>query len=71
MRLQKVCDLIGPPRQHGKRQLGLAVAVGIDDPERRTVLALADRMPNSASNESSAQSNGTASGQRKSATASS
>src|ERR1700733_5420537 len=40
LRPQKIRYLVGAWRQRGKRQPGLAVAAGIDDPERRTIPAL-------------------------------
>jgi len=39
LRAQKICDLIGALRQRRKGQPGLAAITGIDDPERRAVLA--------------------------------
>jgi hypothetical protein len=39
LRAQEVCDLIGTARQRPERQLCFAIAAGIDDPQRRPVLA--------------------------------
>ena len=70
LRAQEVCDLVGTARQRGERELCLAVAAGIDDPQRGAVLAFGLRA-SSASNQSSAQLNGTGSGQRNPFTAAS
>ena len=70
LRAQEVGDLVGAPRQRGEGELCLAVAAGVDDPQRRAVLAVGIRA-SSASNQSSAQLNGTGSGQRNPFTAAS
>ena len=40
LRTQEVGDLVGTPRQRGKGEFRLPVAAGIDDPQRRAILAL-------------------------------
>ncbi len=69
LRAQEIRDLVGAARQRRERQLGLAVAAGIDDPQRRRDPCCRRLRASSASNQSSAQLNGTGSGQRKPATA--
>jgi hypothetical protein len=40
LRMQEIRNLVGTARQRGERQLCLAVAAGINDPQRRAVAAL-------------------------------
>ena len=70
LRAQEVRDLVGASRQLGEGEFCLVAAAVIDDPQRRTVLAVGDAR-SSASNQSSAQLKGTGSGQRKPFTAAS